>query len=167
MSKGLDNLFKSAENYRIIIATFASNVNRVQQIIDCAEKYGRKVAFSGRSMVNYMDVAQKLGYLHLPENILIDIDMLDKYMPQLSSPDSTDRICPISFHLCPGGAGTGRLCCMYTDISYQFARNCFFRQDMPRRNHLQSSRYHRILQNMEPQKLGNFPIIISSNFSVF
>ena len=46
------------------------------------QKYGRKVAFSGRSMVNYMDVAQKLGYLHLPENILIDIDMLDKYMPQ-------------------------------------------------------------------------------------
>ena len=82
VSDSLDNLFKSAENYRIIIATFASNVNRVQQIIDCAEKYGRKVAFSGRSMVNYMDVAQKLGYLHLPENILIDIDMLDKYMPQ-------------------------------------------------------------------------------------
>lgn len=82
VSDSLDSLFKSAENYRIIIATFASNVNRVQQIIDCAEKYGRKVAFSGRSMVNYMDVAQKLGYLHLPENILIDIDMLDKYMPQ-------------------------------------------------------------------------------------
>ena len=82
VSDSLDNLFKSAENYRIIIATFASNVNRVQQIIDCAEKYGRKVAFSGRSMVNYMDVAQKLGYLHLPENILIDLDMLDKYMPQ-------------------------------------------------------------------------------------
>ena len=82
VSDSLDSLFKSAENYRIIIATFASNVNRVQQIIDCAEKYGRKVAFSGRSMVNYMDVAQKLGYLHLPENILIDLDMLDKYMPQ-------------------------------------------------------------------------------------
>lgn len=82
VSDSLDSLFKSAENYRIIIATFASNVNRVQQIINCAEKYGRKVAFSGRSMVNYMEVAKKLGYLNIPENIIIDIDMLDKYMPQ-------------------------------------------------------------------------------------
>ena len=81
VSESLDNLFKKAENYRIIIATFASNVNRVQQIINCADKYGRKVAFSGRSMVNYMDVAQKLGYLTVPQNILIDIDMLDKYPP--------------------------------------------------------------------------------------
>ncbi|MEE1218553.1 MAG: ribonuclease J [Ruminococcus sp.] len=82
VSESFDNLFRSAENYRIIIATFASNVNRVQQIINCAEKYGRKVAFSGRSMVNYMQVAKELGYLTIPENILIDIDMLDKYMPQ-------------------------------------------------------------------------------------
>ena len=81
VSESLDNLFKKAEKYRIIIATFASNVNRVQQIINCADKYGRKVAFSGRSMVNYMDVAQKLGYLSVPKNILIDIDMLDKYPP--------------------------------------------------------------------------------------
>ena len=57
-------------------------MNRVQQIINCAEKHGRKVAFSGRSMVNYMDVASKLGYLNLPNNILIDIDMLKKYPPE-------------------------------------------------------------------------------------
>lgn len=82
VSESLDSLFKKAENYRIIIATFASNVNRVQQIINCAEKYGRKVAFSGRSMVNYMDVAKRLGYLQLPDNILIDIDMLNKYLPE-------------------------------------------------------------------------------------
>ncbi len=82
VSESLDGLFKKAEKYRIIIATFASNVNRVQQIINCAEKYGRKVAFSGRSMVNYMDVAGKLGYLYLPRNILIDIDMLNKYPPE-------------------------------------------------------------------------------------
>lgn len=82
VSESLDNLFKKAEKYRIIIATFASNVNRVQQIINCAEKYGRKVAFSGRSMVNYMDVASKLGYLNLPKNILIDIDALKKYPPE-------------------------------------------------------------------------------------
>lgn len=82
VSDSLDSLFKKAENYRIIIATFASNVNRVQQIINCAEKYGRKVAFSGRSMVTYMDVASKLGYLDLPKNILIDIDMLKRYPPE-------------------------------------------------------------------------------------
>ncbi len=82
VSESLDKLFRDAENYRIIIATFASNVNRVQQIINCAEKYGRKVAFSGRSMVNYMEVAKKLGYLTVPENILIDIDMLNKFMPK-------------------------------------------------------------------------------------
>lgn len=82
VSDSLDGLFRKAENYRIIIATFASNVNRVQQIINCAEKYGRKVAFSGRSMVTYMDVASKLGYLEIPKNILIDIDMLKKYPPE-------------------------------------------------------------------------------------
>ena len=82
ISESLDSLFKKAEQYRIIIATFASNVNRVQQIIDCAEKHGRKVAFSGRSMINYMDVASKLGYLRVPENILIDLDMLRKYPPE-------------------------------------------------------------------------------------
>ena len=82
VSESLDTLFKKAEKYRIIIATFASNVNRVQQIINCAEKHGRKVAFSGRSMVNYMDVASKLGYLELPKNILIDIDALKKYPPE-------------------------------------------------------------------------------------
>ena len=74
-----DSLFKDAENQRIIIATFASNINRVQQIINCAHKYGRKVAFSGRSMVNYMTVAMELGYLDVPDGVIIDIDLLDKY----------------------------------------------------------------------------------------
>ncbi|MGN0441245.1 MAG: ribonuclease J [Acutalibacteraceae bacterium] len=74
-----DNLFKRAENQRIIIATFASNINRVQQIINCAHKYGRKVAFSGRSMINYMTVAMELGYLDVPDGVIIDIDLLNKY----------------------------------------------------------------------------------------
>ncbi len=82
ISDSFKSIFDKAENKRIIIATFASNVNRVQQIIDCAYKHNRKVAFSGRSMVNYMEVAKQLGYLHIPENILIDIDMLDKYPPE-------------------------------------------------------------------------------------
>ena len=79
VTASLDKLFNDASNHRIIIATFASNVNRVQQIIDVAYKYKRKVAFSGRSMVNYMSVAEELGYLKVPRNIIIDIDMLDRY----------------------------------------------------------------------------------------
>lgn len=76
------NLFQKAEKQRIIIATFASNVNRVQQIINCAKKFGRKVAFSGRSMINYMNVASNLGYLDIPENIIIDIDQIPQYPPE-------------------------------------------------------------------------------------
>lgn len=76
-----DALFARAEmnRKRLIIATFASNISRVQQIIDCAEKYGRKVALSGRSMVNVMTIASQLGYLHLPDGILIDINMISRY----------------------------------------------------------------------------------------
>ena len=76
------SLFQKAEKERIIIATFASNVNRVQQIINCAKKFGRKVAFSGRSMINYMKVASDLGYLEIPENIIIDIDQIPQYSPE-------------------------------------------------------------------------------------
>ena len=82
VSDSFDNLFKKAANKRIIIATFASNVGRVQQIINCAHKYGRKVAFSGRSMINYMSVATELGYLEIPEGLLIDIDLLSRYTPE-------------------------------------------------------------------------------------
>jgi len=82
VSSSFDKIFTNAMNKRIIIATFASNVGRVQSIINCAHKYGRKVAFSGRSMVNYMSVASELGYLDIPEGILIDIDMLGKYLPE-------------------------------------------------------------------------------------
>ena len=64
---------------RIIIATFASNVDRVQQIINSAYKYGRKVAIEGRSMVTIISIASELGYLNLPENILIDAEQLRNY----------------------------------------------------------------------------------------
>ncbi|HHZ05813.1 MAG TPA: RNase J family beta-CASP ribonuclease [Clostridiales bacterium] len=79
VSQSFESLFQRADKNRIIIATFASNVNRVQQIINCAHKHGRKVAFSGRSMLNYMSVAQELGYLEVPEGVLIDIDLLKRY----------------------------------------------------------------------------------------
>ncbi len=74
-----DLLFKEAENSRIIIATFASNLGRIQQILDCAQKYGRKVAFSGRSMINNMAIASELGYISVPEGLIIDIDLLGRY----------------------------------------------------------------------------------------
>ena len=64
---------------RIIIATFASNIHRVQQIIDCAIKYKRKIAVSGRSMEKIIDTAKELGYMKFPENIFIDIDMISNY----------------------------------------------------------------------------------------
>ncbi|MDU7338221.1 MAG: RNase J family beta-CASP ribonuclease [Clostridium sp.] len=79
VSQSFENLFLRAEKSRIIIATFASNISRVQQIINCAVKYGRKVALSGRSMLNVMGIAQELGYLDIPDGVLIDIDMIRRY----------------------------------------------------------------------------------------
>lgn len=76
---GLYDLFRKAENNRIIVATFASNIHRLQQIINAAERFGRKVAVSGRSMVNVVGVASELGYLDVPENMLIDLNDLHRY----------------------------------------------------------------------------------------
>ena len=74
-----DHLFAEHRNNRIIIATFASNVDRVQQIINSAYKYGRKVVVEGRSMVNIISTASELGYLNIPDNTLIEIDQLHNY----------------------------------------------------------------------------------------
>lgn len=74
-----DNIFSEHKNTRIIIATFASNVDRVQQIINSAEKFGRKVAVEGRSMVNIISTALELGYLNMPENTLVETDQLKNY----------------------------------------------------------------------------------------
>ena len=79
VGKTFDNIFADHPNTRIIIATFASNVDRVQQIINSAYKYGRKVVVEGRSMVNIISTATELGYLHIPENTLIDIEQLKNY----------------------------------------------------------------------------------------
>ncbi len=79
VGKTLDNIFAEHKTTRIIIATFASNVDRVQQIINSADKFGRKVAIEGRSMVNIISIASQLGYLTLPDNILIDVDQLKSY----------------------------------------------------------------------------------------
>lgn len=73
------NLFRKAENKRIIVATFSSNLPRIQQIMTASAKDGRKVAVSGRSMINFVKIAQELGYLHIPEGLLIDIDAINHY----------------------------------------------------------------------------------------
>ena len=82
VAAGVHNLFAQARNKRIIIATFASNIYRVQQIIELAVQEGRKVAFSGRSMVNNTAMAQELGYMHIPEGTLINIEEINKYPPE-------------------------------------------------------------------------------------
>ena len=74
-----DHIFAEHKDTRIIIATFASNVDRVQQIINTSYKYGRKVVVEGRSMVNIISVASELGYLNVPENTLIETDQLKNY----------------------------------------------------------------------------------------
>lgn len=79
VGKTFDNIFAENRNNRIIIATFASNVDRVQQIINSAQKYGRKVIIEGRSMVNIITTAMELGYIDIPDNLLIDIETMKNY----------------------------------------------------------------------------------------
>ena len=77
-----DHIFAEHQNTRLIIATFASNVDRVQQIINTACKYDRKGVVEGRSMVNIIQVAQELGYLNVPDKTLIEIDQMKNYPPE-------------------------------------------------------------------------------------
>ena len=79
VGKTIDSIFADNKSSRIIIATFASNVDRVQQIINSANKYDRKVCIEGRSMVNTIGTASELGYLQIPDNTLIDIEELKNF----------------------------------------------------------------------------------------
>lgn len=79
LSKTFHNLFEEHKKSRIIIATFASNVDRVQQIINTAYDFGRKVVVEGRSMVNIIETARNLDCIKIPDNTLIDIDQINKY----------------------------------------------------------------------------------------
>ncbi len=79
VGKTFDNIFADHKFNRIIVASFASNVDRVQQVINSAAKYGRKVVVGGRSMVNVIGTASELGYIDIPEGTLIDIDQLKNY----------------------------------------------------------------------------------------
>lgn len=73
-----DKMFEDAKG-RIIVASFASNIHRIQQVIDAAYKYNRKLCVSGRSMVNIVNVATELGYLRMPKNMLVDIDNIGRF----------------------------------------------------------------------------------------
>jgi len=81
LAESFDRIFNN-EDRRVVIATFSSNVHRVQQIINASEKYGRKVAVSGRSMQNFVNAAVKLGYLDVPDDIMIDLNDAQKYPPE-------------------------------------------------------------------------------------
>ena len=81
VGESLERLFSRAEGKRLLIATFASNIQRVQQIIDLAERHNRKIALSGRSMENYTRIATELGYLHMKDDILVDIANIRNYKP--------------------------------------------------------------------------------------
>ena len=76
------SIFARSVDKRIIVATFSSNIHRIQQIINQAALYGRKVAVSGRSMLNAVTIAAELGYLDIPDNVLIDIDVIRRYAPE-------------------------------------------------------------------------------------
>lgn len=82
VGESFENLFRRAVGKRLIVASFASNVHRVQQIIDVAKITGRKVALSGRSMENVMTIGTELGYLNIPPGILIDLDDISRFPPE-------------------------------------------------------------------------------------
>ncbi len=84
VGKVLDTIFMDHKHNRIIVSTFASNVDRVQQIINCAYNHGRKVVIEGRSMVNIISTATELGYINIPEHTLIDIEQLKDYPDELT-----------------------------------------------------------------------------------
>lgn len=79
VGKTIEGIFADNTRSRIIVATFASNVDRVQQIVNSAVKFGRKVVIEGRSMVNIISTANDLGYIQIPENTLIDISMINSF----------------------------------------------------------------------------------------
>ncbi|MBQ5808954.1 MAG: ribonuclease J [Clostridia bacterium] len=81
VGQSLTSIFEKNSDKRIVIATFSSNVHRVQQIIDTSAKYGRKVAVTGRSMINIVGAAVELGYMNVPDGVLIDINEIKKYKP--------------------------------------------------------------------------------------
>ena len=82
VGKSLEYIFNTNRNKRIVIATFSSNVHRVQQIIDVSAKHGRRVAITGRSMINIVGAAVELGYMKVPKDVLVDINDVKRFKPE-------------------------------------------------------------------------------------
>ena len=82
VGESFDTLFRKAGKSRIIVATFASNIHRIQQIVNVANSYKRKVAFLGRSLENVVNISASLGYLNIPEGVVINADHIKKYQPE-------------------------------------------------------------------------------------
>ena len=82
VGKSLEYIFSTQKDKRIVIATFSSNVHRVQQVIDTSVRHGRKVAITGRSMLNVIGAATELGYMDIPEGVLIDISEIKRFRPE-------------------------------------------------------------------------------------
>ncbi len=82
VGSSLERIFMQYEDKRLIIATFSSNIHRVQQIINASARHGRKVAVLGRSMVNVIGAAAELGYIDLPDGVLVDVNQIKKYRPE-------------------------------------------------------------------------------------
>ena len=93
-----DKLFMNCKK-RIVVATFASNVHRVQQIVDSAVKYNRKIAVCGRSMIKMIETAMEIGYIDAPEDTFIDIDLIKNYNDEQLVIITTGR----PHATCPGG----------------------------------------------------------------
>ena len=91
VGKSLEYIFNSNTDKRIVIATFSSNVHRVQQIINVSAKHGRKVAITGRSMLNIVGAAVELGYMTVPEGVLVDINEIKRYKPEQLTLITTGR----------------------------------------------------------------------------
>ncbi len=82
VGKSLEYIFSTQNDKRIVIATFSSNVHRVQQIIDTSARHGRRVAITGRSMLNVVGAATELGYMEIPEGVLVDISEIKRFRPE-------------------------------------------------------------------------------------
>lgn len=80
--RSFDEMFKKYDKNRITFATFSTNTNRIQTIFNLADKYNRKVALTGRSMLNIVDIAMTKGYITVPENLFIDIDDVNEYLDE-------------------------------------------------------------------------------------
>ena len=127
----LTRIFSNAEG-RVIVATFASNIHRMQQIVNASIKYGRKIAFSGRSMENISQVAMELGYLHIPEGNIISVDEIQNYRNEKitiittgSQGEPMSALARIAFATIEKLRLNQRICILFLHLQFQEMRNLY------------------------------------------